>query len=384
MIDREITPYAKSVANQYPVLTVTGPRQSGKTSLCKKLFPRKKYVSLEDLEERDFALSDPKGFLNRFPEGAILDEIQKAPDLVSYIQGIVDSNKKKNLFVLTGSQNFEISRSVSQSLAGRTAILKLLPFTLAEIKNYGNWTKKNILYQGFYPAIYEEKLKPHEAYGFYTETYTERDIRALINLKNLSLFRKFIRLCAGRVGQILNLNSLANDTGISHTTAREWIGLLEASYIAFLLEPYHTNTSKRLIKSPKLYFYDVGLVSYFLGIYNEKQISTHPLIGSLFENMIVVEMIKKLYNNGIRRNLFFYRDSSENEIDLVIEDAEHLTLIEVKSAETFHSDFFKSFSKFEKNFPDLKTKKILIYAGENSFVRQGTKVFNFLDEWSDI
>ncbi len=281
------------------------------------------------------------------------------------------------MFILTGSQQFEIRSSINQSLAGRTALLKLLPFSLSEVAdNYGYSDIDEILYRGFYPRIYDQNLDPTQALGDYYETYIERDLRQLINLKNLSSFQKFMRLCAGRTGQLLNLSNLGNEVGISHTTAKEWLSLLEASYVVFLLEPYHKNIKKRLIKSPKLYFYDVGLAAYLIGIEKKSHITTHPLRGILFENLAVIEVLKYRYNRGRRSNINFYRDSIGNEVDLIYNIGAHFLPMEIKSSETIISDFFKGLKAIEKVVPNLPHGKCVIYAGERAEHRQDIQISN--------
>ena len=307
MIEREITPRLVALFKQYPFVTVTGPRQSGKTTLCRNVFPNLEYVNLEAPDQREFAESDPRAFLARLDDGAILDEIQRVPSLLSYLQVLADEKGRNSLFVLTGSEQFRLSDAIGQSLAGRTALLRLLPFSLAERQLTGASTAvDDILYSGFYPRIHDQGLDPRQALGDYFETYVERDVRQLGEIRNLSSFRRFVRLCAGRVGQLVNLASLGADAGVSHTTAREWLTVLEASYIVFQLEPFHTNLQKRLIKSPKLYFYDVGLASYLVGIEHAKQVATHPLRGSLFENTVVIEALKHRFNRGRQSNLSFF------------------------------------------------------------------------------
>ncbi|MFP4226818.1 MAG: ATP-binding protein, partial [Desulfobacterales bacterium] len=290
LIPRTIETVLQRLAGQYPVITMTGPRQSGKTTLCRTAFAYKPYVNLEAPDIRQFARDDPRGFLAQYPDGAVLDEIQRAPDLVSYIQPLVDEDQREGRFIMTGSQQFEVSDTVNQSLAGRTALVKLLPFSLEELQSAIKLPDiDSLILHGFYPRIWDKQLDPTQALGDYFETYIERDLRQLATIKDLNLFERFIRLCAGRIGQLLNLSSLANDAGVSHTTAGNWISILEASYILFLLPPYHRNISKRLVKSPKLYFYDVGLAAFLLGIENARQISRDPLRGNLFENMVIVE-----------------------------------------------------------------------------------------------
>jgi uncharacterized protein len=349
MFKRSIEPILLDLARRYPVVTITGPRQSGKTTLGRAAFPTLKYANLEAPDVRRFAIEDPRGFLAVHSGGAILDEIQRVPDLLSYIQTIVDEDKAPGRFILTGSQQFEVMNTISQSLAGRTALLKLLPFSIAELKQIH--PPENIdrfLLNGFYPRIHDQGLNPTQALGDYLETYVERDLRQIATVKDLALFERFLKLCAGRVGQLLNLQSLGNDTGISHTTARSWMTLLEASYIVFLLQPWHTNISKRLIKSPKLYFHDVGLAAFLLGLENETQVSRDPLRGNLFENMVVGEALKFRYNRGRRNNLFFYRESNGNEVDLLAESGRRLFAVEIKSGATINPDYFKGLRHFSK------------------------------------
>ena len=375
MISRILAAYAIANFAKYPVVTITGPRQSGKTTLARATFADRPYANLENPVTRQFAQEDPVAFLNQYPEGAVIDEIQRVPDLLSYIQVIVDERRRNSLFVLTGSQQFELMRGISQSLAGRTALLKLLPLSIPEVAARFSLDIDEMLFKGFYPRIYDQDIAPAQVYGDYFETYVERDLRQLINVKDLSVFQRFVRLCAGRCGQLLNLNSLANDTGISQSTAREWMTVLEASYIVFLLRPFHANIGKRLIKSPKIYFYDVGLASWLCGIEEESQIATHPLRGNLFENMAIIEALKYRYNNGKRNNLYFYRDSNGNEIDLIYVKGNDMLPIEIKSGLTISSAYFTSMKKFQTLFADhLPWPGFLIYGGETEQIRQDSKV----------
>lgn len=377
MIVREITNHLTELSGKYPVVTITGPRQSGKTTLAREVFKNKTYINLELMDNREFAQSDPRGFLRRLPDGAVLDEIQRAPDLVSYIQGIVDEKRQNGMFILTGSQQFKVSNSINQSLAGRTALLKLLPFSLTEVKeNYGYSNIDELMYKGFYPRIYDQNIEPSTALGDYFETYVERDLRQLIHIKNLSSFQKFVKLCAGRIGQLLNLQSIGNDIGISHTTTREWLTILEASYVVFLLEPFYKNIRKRLVKTPKIYFYDVGLASFLLGIEKPNHVETHPLRGHLFENLVLMEILKYRFNRGKRNNLNFYRDSQGNEIDVIYNVSQHSFPIEVKAGETVTSEFFKGFKTLEKVMPESPFGKFVIYAGDREEIRHDTKVVN--------
>ncbi len=377
MITREISRFIANITKKYPVITITGPRQSGKTTLVKTIFREKPYVNLEHIETREFAKQDPIGFLKKYPEGAVIDEVQRVPELFSYIQVIVDEVQQMGMFILTGSSQFNLLSSITQSLAGRTALCKLLPFSISELSAYtATYTIVDFLHKGFYPIIYDRELEPSEALGNYIETYIERDLRQFSQIHNLSLFRKFIRMCAGRIGQLLNLSSIANNVGISHTTAREWLTILEASYIVFLLEPFYANIKKRLIKSPKLYFYDVGLASYLLGVEYKSQLQTHPLKGNLFENLIIMEIIKYRFNQGKRNNLHFYRDSNGREVDILYTLAQHHIPIEVKAGETITQDYFKGLDSFEKLFPELPYGKALIYGGERFETFKNTSILS--------
>ena len=378
-IDRNIEPILHTFSDQYPVITITGPRQSGKTTLCTKAFPDKPYANLESPDIRQFAIDDPRGFLAQYPDGAVFDEIQRAPDLVSYLQPMIDEDQRGGLFILTGSQQFEVSNTINQSLAGRTALIRLLPFAMSEIKKaYDMPNIDGLIYHGFYPRIWDKQLNPTQALGDYFETYIERDLRQLITIKDLNLFQRFIKLCAGRIGQLLNINSLANDVGVSHTTARNWLSILEAGYIVFLLQPYHRNISKRLVKSPKLYFYDVGLAAFLLGIENEKQMLRDPLRGSLFENMVIAESLKFRHNNGKRSNLYFYRDSKGNEVDLLMVYGADIFPIEIKAGMTATRDYFKGLKHFSNIFPNnIPGGSGIVYGGQEVQVRTDVSIVPF-------
>ena len=370
-------------ARHYPIVTVTGPRQSGKTTLCRKVFYDKEYVSLENMDTRIFAREDPRGFLAGLPDGGILDEIQQVPELSSYIQTLVDEKDRNGLFILTGSQQFEVATTISQSLAGRTAILKLMPFSIEELGSHQAEVNLNqLLLTGFYPRIWREGLSPSEALANYIETYVERDIRQLVAVKDLNLFQRFVTLCAGRVGQLLNFNTLAADSGVSHQTARNWLTLLEASYVVFRLPPYFANISKRLVKSPKLYFYDVGLAAHLLGLESELHVSRDPLRGNLFENMVVMEALKYRLHRGRRSNLHFYRDSNGNEVDLLLNYGPDLFPVEVKAGMTVNKDYFKGLRAISRVF-DLPLGAGLIYGGEevqrrNNIDVQSVRTFHTL------
>lgn len=371
MIRRKIEARLKTLAAQYAVVTVTGPRQAGKTTLARMAFPSHDYVNLELPDVRAFARDDPRGFLAQHSEGVILDEIQRVPDLLSYIQGIVDEEKRVGRFVLTGSQQFEMMRALSQSLAGRTALLRLLPFSLEETGETPAATGINdVLYRGFYPRVLDCALNPTQAYADYVATYVERDLRQISRIHDLGLFETFLRLAAGRVGQLLNLKNLAGDVGISHSTAREWMDLLELSYIVYRLRPYHANLGKRLLKTPKLYFHDVGLASYLVGIENAGQLRTHPLRGALFENLVVSEVLKFRWNRGLTDNLFFYRDSNGYEVDIVHVSGNTVLPIEVKAGGTIASDMFRGIDAFARASGRQEWAATVVYGGDAEQKRQ--------------
>ncbi|MCX5781366.1 MAG: ATP-binding protein [Elusimicrobia bacterium] len=374
MIKRAIESKCIELAKQYPVITITGPRQSGKTTLARKLFPDKPYINFEDPDNRSRAKDDPRGLLKDLPDGAIFDEIQRVPEIPSYLQGIVDEKKKKGMFILTGSQQFEVSQTISQSLAGRTALLKLLPLSYHEISEAGKSGGAGLeefLLKGFYPQLYKEKIDTLSYYMNYYETYIERDLRQLSQVENLHTFDKFIRMLASRIGQIVNYNSIANDVGVSQPTIRKWLSLLEASYIAFVLPPYFANIGKRLIKTPKIYFYDTGLVSYLLGIENPRALRHHYLRGALFENFVVSEFLKSRFNKGMSSNLLFFRDRTGNEADLVVENALSVDLVEIKSAETYNESLSKGINKVKDMIRKKTRKAYVVYAGEKELSIKG-------------
>ena len=351
-------------------VAVVGPRQSGKTTLCRKVFPEKPYVSLENPDILEFVRNDPRAFLAQFKNGAILDEIQRAPQLFSYLQQILDETKKKGLFILTGSNNFLLQENITQTLSGRIAYLQLLPLSLHELKQAGK-LKANYaahILQGGYPEVVYKKIQPSDWYPGYINTYIERDVRQLKNINNLSLFNKLVRLCAGRTGQILNLTSLSNDCGIDQKTVASWLGILQSSYIIYLLRPYHTNFNKRIIKSPKMYFYDTGLVSSLLGIQEAKQITTHAAKGALFENLMVIELLKKRWNEGAIDNLYYWRDKTGNEVDVLQDSAGKIHAIELKAGETIAADYFKGLEYFSALQPK-KNSSELIYGGKQAYTK---------------
>ena len=379
MIEREITGHLTAMFQQYPFVTVTGPRQSGKTTLCRAAFPDLEYANLEAPDQREFAESDPRGFLSQLGEGAIIDEVQHVPALLSYLQVLADERGRNGLYVLSGSEQFRLSSAISQSLAGRTALLRLLPFSLRERRRIGaSQAIDDIIFSGFYPRILDQGLDPRQALGDYFETYVERDVRRLGEIRNLSGFRLFVRLCAGRVGQLANLSSLGSDAGVSHTTAREWLTVLEASYIIFQLPPFHANLRKRLVKSPKFYFYDVGLASYLIGIENSEQVATHPLRGALFENLVVAEALKHRFNRGRQSNVSFFRDSKGLECDLLYETGRGISAIEVKSGSTVSSDYFGSLNRVAKLIPNISAKSV-VYGGTARQTRNDCDVVPLAD-----
>ena len=367
MIERNIAPVLLQLATQYPVITLTGPRQSGKTTLTRRLFSDKAYVTLEDPDTRRFATEDPRGFLMQFAQGAILDEIQRAPELTSYLQGMVDADPKPGRFVLTGSHQFELMSQVSQSLAGRTAVLRLLPFTLAEVHRLrGGMASPDLaqtLLTGFYPRIHDQSLDPSQALADYFATYVQRDLRQLAAVQDLQRFERFVRLCAGRTGQLLNLSSLGNDAGVTHSTARAWIDLLQSSYIVHLLPPWFANTGKRLVKASKLYFHDVGLACWLLGLRSAAQVARDPLWGSLFENFVIMEAMKDRLNAGATAEMYFYRDSEGNEVDLLIPVGTKMHAIEIKAGATINPDYFKGLKTFAAHQPAVFASGCVVFGG---------------------
>jgi predicted AAA+ superfamily ATPase len=378
MIERNIAPVLLQLATQYPVITLTGPRQSGKTTLTRRLFSDKPYVTLEDPDTRRFATEDPRGFLMQFAQGAILDEIQRAPELTSYLQGMVDADPKPGRFVLTGSHQFELMSQVSQSLAGRTAVLRLLPFTLAEVHRLrGGMASPDLaqtLLTGFYPRIHDQRLDPSQALADYFATYVQRDLRQLAAVQDLQRFERFVRLCAGRTGQLLNLSSLGNDAGVTHSTARAWIDLLQSSYIVHLLPPWFANTGKRLVKASKLYFHDVGLACWLLGLRSAAQVVRDPLWGSLFENFVIMEAMKDRLNAGETAEMYFYRDSEGNEVDLLIPVGTQMHAIEIKAGATINPDYFKGLKTFAAHQPAVFASGCVVFGGADGQSRSNWPV----------
>lgn len=381
MIARDAENTIINMLNGFPIVTLTGPRQSGKTTLAKAICAGKPYVSLEDPDVRLAATDDPRSFLGRFPDGAVIDEVQRCPALLSYLQTFVDADGRMGLFVLTGSQQFGLLSGITQSLAGRTAFLELLPFALTELDRVGRLPENidSLLFSGSYPPLYDRKITPSAWFSAYVTAYVERDVRQMLKVQELETFQRFVRLCAGRTGQLLNLSALATDCGITHNTAKSWLSVLEASYLVFLLRPYHRNFNKRLVKMPKLYFYDVGLVSWLLGIRTAEQLETHPLRGNLFETFVVAELIKGKLNAGERPCFYFWRDSNGNEVDLLVEQGSGIMPIEIKSGRTVTREFFTGIEKWCQLAGSLVCNPSLVYAGDETFFHKGIKVAGWRD-----
>lgn len=378
MVERAASMKIKYLATKFPVVALLGPRQSGKTTLAKTLFPKKPYVSFENQDMVLLSAQDPRAFLERYKNGAVFDEVQRVPHILSYLQEVVDDHKKKaGLFVITGSQNLLLLESISQTLAGRVAFVYLLPFSQAELSTtpFGKQSLDKYLLNGGYPRLYNKRIAPRDYYPNYLLTYVERDVRQIKNITNLGLFQRFLKICAARAGQVINYAAISNECGIDQKTVLNWIGILEASFVGFRLQPFYNNFGKRLLQMPKLYFYDTGLCCSLLEIENEKQLAHHPLRGALFENLVILELLKKRLNNGLRSNLFYWRDRTGHEIDLLLDQPQGVVPIEIKAASTFHPDFLKGLIYWRK----LKPKTIvsyLIYTGQETTVNK-TKVIHW-------
>ena len=386
MVRRTLQKRLMALATRYPVVTITGPRQAGKTTLCRAAFSKKRYVSLENDDTREYARRDPRGFLADHAAGAILDEIQRVPSLLSYVQTEVDERPKPGRFILTGSANFALLQSVSQSLAGRTALLTLLPLALEELRRFHEppQTVDHTLWNGTYPALFDRRIEPVDWYPSYVGTYVERDVRQILNVGDLVSFRTFLGLCAGRTGQLLNSSALGADAGITHATARSWISVLEASYLAWRVPAFHANVNKRLVKAPKLHFFDSGLACHLLGIRRPEHLRAHPLRGALFESWVAAEILKASTNRGMTPALFHFRDRKGNEVDLVLDLGHELVAIEVKSGHTVASDFFAPLHAFAATFGGgrsrRRVRRVLVYAGDERQVRSDVTVL----PWSNI
>lgn len=364
MIERTLASKVTSLAQKFQVITLTGPRQSGKTTLVRATFPDLPYVSLEEPDIRQIALTDPRGFLSNYPNGVILDEIQNTPELFSYIQRIVDENRQIQ-FILTGSSNFLLMEKISQTLAGRTAVLHLLPFSLQELEPLAD-SYENLIFKGQYPRIYDRAIPPTDFYPSYIQTYVDRDVRMIKNIGDINAFIQFTQLCAGRIGQPLNNASLANDAGISPNTAKSWLSILESSYILYRLQPYHRNFNKRLIKSPKLYFYDTGVACSLLGIREQEQVNLHYMKGSLFENLILTEFIKRSFNRGENRQPYYWQDNHGKEIDCLLVNGEGVTAVEIKSGKTISTSYFENLNYWRSLAALPENQEYVVYGGDQS------------------
>lgn len=381
MIKRKITPAIESLRNKFSVITLTGARQTGKTTLLKSLYKDLPYINLEDVDNRILAAEDPRGFLSNYPNGAVIDEVQQAPQLFSYIQQIVD--EKDIHFALSGSQNFQLLQNITQSLAGRTAIFTLMPLSYEELSEAGYEFERaeDLVFRGGYPRIYDKSIDPNIYYQNYISTYVERDVRQIKNIENLSDFVRFIKLCAGRIGQVINFQSLANDTGVSPNTVKAWISVLEASYIVYLHKPHYSNFNKQIIKSPKLYFYDTGLACSLLQIQSEEQLYSHYLVGGLFENFVLNEMYKTCLNKGLKPSFYFWQSKEKKEIDIILDKGKELLPFEVKVAQTKNKHFFDNLLYWQKLNGTLSTELLnVIYGGNEDFK---TSDGNFIS-WRNI
>jgi predicted AAA+ superfamily ATPase len=380
MIQRRAANKIKQLARKFPAVGLLGPRQSGKTTLAKKLFPKKPYISFENQDNVLLATKDPRAFLGQYKNGAIFDEIQRVPQLLSYMQGVIDAQPNKvGLFIITGSQNLLLLESISQTLAGRIAFIHLLPFSFTELEGskYGKQSLNKLILNGGYPRLYDKRINPVDYYPNYLLTYVERDVRQIKNISNLALFQRFLKVCASRVGQEVNYTSIGNDTGVDQKTIMSWFGILEASFIAFRLQPFYKNLGKRLTQMPKLYFYDTGLCCSLLELETESHVNTHPLRGALFENLIILELLKARYNNGQRGNLFYWRDRTGNEIDVLIDQSSQVIPVEIKTASTFNTDYVKGINYWKKVNPDTK-KAFVIYTGKSAFL-DSSQILNWKD-----
>jgi len=376
MIPRQATSTLQRLAKGFPILALTGPRQSGKTTLAKHVFAQKTYVSLENPDELDFANTDPRRFLARFDQGAILDEVQRCPALLSWLQTLVDERGVMGDFVLTGSAQFELIAGITQSLAGRVGRVELLPLSAQELKVANKLPSdlNTMLLQGSYPSLYDRDVSPQDWFSNYIATYIERDVRQLIAVRDLSQFQRFVKMCAARSGQLLNLTSLGTDCGLSANTAREWLSVLEASYLVTRLQPHYQNYGKRLIKSPKLYFLDVGLMAWLLGIRDANTLDTHAARGALFETFVISELIKQRFNQGQASDLYFWRDSAGHEVDVLLDTPKGLQAIEIKSGSTFAADWTKSLKKWQALAGSDALTPQVIFGGTGLYEREDCQV----------
>lgn len=381
MIQRVAASKIIQLAKKFPAVGLLGPRQSGKTTLAKELFPKKPYISFENQDNVILATKDPRAFLKQYNTGAIFDEIQRVPQLLSYMQGVIDEQPNKvGLFIITGSQNLLLLESISQTLAGRIAFIHLLPLSYTELEDskHAKQSLNKLILNGGYPRVYDKKIAPVDYYPNYLLTYVERDVRQIKNIANLSLFQRFLKICATRVGQEVNYTSISNDAGVDQKTIISWFGILEASFIAFRLQPFYNNLGKRLTQMPKLYFYDTGLCCSLLEIETDSHVNTHPLRGALFENLIILELLKTRYNNGQRSNLFYWRDRTGNEIDILIDQSTGVIPIEIKTATTFSTDYLKGINYWKKINTTTKNAYV-VYTGKHSSIND-TDILN----WKEI
>lgn len=376
MVIRELQDELLRLSPKWQVISVTGPRQSGKTTLCKMTFPHYAYVNFEHIPTRDRVLHDIDGFLDQYPGGLIIDEAQHVPEIFSYIQVRVDADKRLR-YVLSGSSDFLMMQGITQSLAGRVVIRRLLPLSLHELSSINNSSTNELLVRGFYPGVWGDERDPQDVYESYYETYLDRDVRQIINVQNITAFRRFVVLLANRIGTEFNAQDLSKSVGVSNQTISNWMTILETSYTAFRLQPYYKNLGKRLIKSPKIYFYDTGLVCWLLGITTAKDLDNHPMRGALFENMIVVEKLKQCYNQGKTSNLFFYRDKSQNEVDIIQENGLNIEAYEIKSAQIYNSDFMSTIKYLEKIMPKTIVRSAVIYDGKEENFLPIEGVYNY-------
>ena len=382
MIPRDAAPTLTRLAQGFPLVAITGPRQAGKTTLAKAIFSEKAYVSLENPDEREFATNDPKRFLARFPYGAILDEVQRCPELLSWLQGWVDGRKLMGDFVLTGSAQFDLIEGITQTLAGRVARVELLPLNAGEMAAVNKLPDSlgQLLFQGGYPALYDRPIAPADWFSNYIATYIERDVRRLVNVRDLGQFQTFVKMCAARSGQLLNLASLGADCGVSAVTAKQWLSVLETSYIITLLRPHHSNYGKRLVKAPKLYFLDSGLAAWLMGIRDADSLETHAARGALFETWVVSELYKQQLNRGLAPDFYFWRDNTGNEIDLIFETPQGLQPIEIKSGSTYAQDWTRGLRKWQNLAKTQSLQPAIVYGGEVSFEREDLKIWG----WQEV
>jgi uncharacterized protein len=382
MIERQAMPQVASLAQGFPVIALTGPRQSGKTTLARQSFPGKPYFTFEDMEVRQRFNADPRQFLALLPQGAVFDEVQNSPEVFSYLQGVVDERARMGEFILTGSQQFGLLGRISQSLAGRVGLVQLLPLSVSELRHAGRLgkTMEAVVWRGGYPALFDPRRRiasPGQWLGAYTTTYIERDVRQVLGVVNLSLFRRFVLMCAARSGQLLNLSALASDCGISHTTAKTWLTVLEASYVVYLLQPFHQNFGKRLVKMPKLYFLDTGLLCHLLRVDSPATLATHAMRGAIFETWVVVETLKHRWNQGLNADIYFWRDNHGVEVDLLYEHDGKLHAVEVKSGTTFSPDWLDAFGLWKKYAGNLAADPVVVYGGKENFSAKGIHVMSW-------